>query len=146
VTGDLDLYRHQHRELLGVAQRLGARADHASLSTAPGAEEVRGLLATLSGKLMVHLQMEDRSLYPALLGSPDPEVRGGVARFQAEMGSLRQRAGLFFGRWLRTAAIEREPDAFSAELRPLLHALAGRIAAEDAELYPLAERLDVHRP
>jgi len=141
VSGELDLYRQQHRELLGVVARLADGADHASLATVEGARAARGFLAALSGKLMVHLQMEDRSLYPALRRCADRDVRAQAARFQDEMGTLRASAEAFGRRWLRPAAIEQGPDAFSAELRPLLHALAARIASEDAELFPLAERM-----
>jgi hypothetical protein len=139
MQGDLDMYRQQHRELMGVAARLGEE-DRASLSTPAGAAEVRARVAELSGKLLVHLQMEDLSLYPDLLRSESALVRTTAARFQADMGALRGGADGTFRRWLRPAAIERAPEAFLAELRPLLHALTARIAAEEAELYPLAER------
>lgn len=140
VDGELDLYRQQHRDLLGLAARLAERADRATLQTADGAGEAHRLLHDLSGKLMVHLKMEDRSLYPALLRSADPSVRAGARRFQDEMGTLWPTAEAFFRHWLRPDSILHAPDAFAAELRPLLHALAARIAAEDAELFPRADR------
>lgn len=140
MQGDLDLYRTRHRELLAVAAGLAARADHGSLTSPAGSGQVRALLTELSGKLLVHLAMEDRSLYPHLLRSPEAEVRATAARFQEQLGSLRTAADAFFRRWLRPGALERAPDAFSAELRPLLHQLTERIAAEDAELFPLVER------
>ena len=142
MNGELDLYRQQHRDLLDLAGRLGEGADHASLATAAGLHEVQAALAEMSGKLTVHLQMEDRSLYPALLRSRDPELRARAARYQAEMGTLRATADAFFRHWLRPSAIQQAPDAFSAELRPFLHALAARIASEDAELFPLSDQLE----
>ncbi len=141
MTGELDLYRHQHRDLLALAAALRERADHATLRSADGAHEAYRLLHDLSGKLIVHLNMEDRSLYPALLRSPDPTVRARSLRFQVDMGALRPRAEAFFRQWLRPDAIHHGPDAFAAELRPLLHTLAARIAAEDAELFALSDRL-----
>ncbi len=140
MNGELDLYRQQHRDLLGLAVRLGARADHASLLTPDGAAEAHRLLHDLSGKLMVHLAMEDRSLYPALLESADPAVRARARHFQDEMGRLWPRAEAFFRHWLRPDAIQLAPSTFAAELRPLLHALATRVAAEDVELFPRADR------
>src|SRR5690349_4315695 len=128
---DLQLYRRQHRELVEVADRLSAGAR---------AADARALLAELSGKLLVHLQMEDRRLYPELLRSEDPLVRETAARFQAELGSLRAAADAFSRRWLRPDAIEADPHAFSQELRSIVHALRGRIASEDSELFPAAER------
>ena len=139
VQGELDLYRRCHRELSAAAARLDA-ADRASLATRSGAADARDRLAALSGKLLVHLQMEDRSLYPYLLRSESADVRATAARFQLDVGSLRGAADAFSGRWLRPAAIEQAPEAFLADLRRFLHALSVRIAAEDAELFPLAER------
>jgi hypothetical protein len=67
-------------------------------------------------------------------------VREAARAFQAEMGGLRDRADALLRRWLGPGAIDRAPAAFEAEARPILGALASRIAAEDARLYPLAER------
>jgi hemerythrin HHE cation binding domain-containing protein len=136
--GNLDLYRRQHRALMAAATRLGAQVDQA-IAGAAGVDGARACLADLSGRLMVHLQMEDRSLYPDLLRSERHEVRTTAARFQASLGALRAAAEAFSRRWLRPDAIERAPAVFSAELRPILQTLSDRIAAEDAELFPLVE-------
>lgn len=140
MPGALDLYRQQHRELLSAAAALGARLDHGTHTASGGHVESRAALARLAGKLLVHLQMEDAGLYPELQRSQDAEVRATALRFQAEMGTFRATAEPLLRRWLAPAAIEGAPDFFSADLRPLLHALAARIAAEDAELFPLADR------
>lgn len=137
---DLDLYRRQHRDLLAVVASLGAQADLGSVSGTGGTRELRSSVADLSGKVMVHLQLEDRHLYPELMASQHAEVRAVAARYRGSMGALRATAEGFSRRWLRPAAIEQSPAAFAAELRALLHTLAERIASEDAELFPLAER------
>ena len=132
----LELYRHQHDEL-----RLAARAledDLAGPWRPGGAESARGHLLHLSGKLTVHLQMEDRGLYPEFHASADPRVSGTARRFQVYMGELKGSADAFFQRWLRPGAIAAAPDHFRAEARVLLQALDQRISAEDAALYPLA--------
>jgi hypothetical protein len=139
MAGPLDLYRRQHRELRRVIESLGD-TDRRSLATAAGEGEVRARLAELSGKLLVHLQMEDGSLYPELLRSAHADVQATAVRFQSEMGALRNAADGAYRRWLRPDAINQAPERFLAELRSLLHALNTRIDAEDAELYPLVER------
>jgi hypothetical protein len=135
----LDLYRRQHRELRRVIESLWD-TDRRSLATAAGEGEIRARLADLSGKLFVHLQMEDGSFYPEILRSGPADVRATAERFQSDMGSLRNAADGAFRRWLRPDAINQAPERFLAELRSLLHALNTRIDAEDAELYPLVER------
>jgi hypothetical protein len=141
TIGDLELYRQQHRELLAAAGLLGARLELGSLATPDEHARTRTLLARLAGKLTVHLQMEDLSLYPELLRSGRAELRATALRFQDEMGSIRAAAEVLFRRWLGPSAIELAPEAFAEELRPLLGALAARIASEETGLFPLADRL-----
>jgi iron-sulfur cluster repair protein YtfE (RIC family) len=136
---DLELYRRQHRELLAAAAELEALAARTQDDSGEGA---RAQLALLAGKLVVHLQMEDRQLYPELLSSPSGELRRTAERFRDEMGATRAVADAFFRRWLAGGAIGAAPGPFLAELRPLVRALGNRIAAEDRVLFPLAEQGD----
>jgi hypothetical protein len=140
VSGELGLYRLQHLELRAAVVALGAALDRLSSTTAPAPGATRTLLSRLAGKLTVHLQMEDRSLYPELLRSRSAAVRETALRFQEEMGSIGARASLLFRKWLAEGAIDSAPREFAAEARPVLHALIERIGAEDAELFPLADR------
>ena len=136
MTFGIDLYRSQHADLLRAVAALRADLSNGAIS----AEVARAHLAQLSGKLTVHLQMEDRSLYPALLACGDPEVREVARRFQWEMGDLRNAAGAFWHRWLSPEAIAGDPAAFRTEGLDLLDRLSRRIGSEDDQLYPLAER------
>ena len=138
VSARLELYQQQHAVLLRAARALEADTAGEWLPGSP--ESARGHLLHLSGKLTVHLQMEDRSLYPALLACGDPEVREVARRFQWEMGDLRNAAGAFWHRWLSPEAIAGEPAAFRTEGLDLLDKLSRRIGSEDDQLYPLAER------
>jgi hypothetical protein len=134
---DLEMYRAQHRELLATAAELLALAARPPGEVGDGP---RKLLSRLAGKLTVHLQMEDHQLYPELSASRSDEVRRAAARFREEMGAIRATADGLFHRWLASGAIGAAPGTFLAELRPLLGALADRIAAEDELLFALAER------
>lgn len=136
VPERLDLYRAQHRELAAAFGRLEALLAGVELDAALARE----LVGRLAGKLAVHLRMEDRGLYPELLASPHAPLREAARAFQAGMGSLRARADAHALRWLRPGAIERAPGDFAADLRGLLEALAARVAAEEAHLFPLVER------
>ncbi len=135
----LELYWRQHADLLRAAAEL--ESELAGPRFAHSAEAARNHLVQISGKLTVHLQMEDRGLYPAFLASADPRVRSVATRFRDSMGGLKASADAFFRAWLRPDAIAADPDGFRVDARALLRALAERIAAEDIELYPLAGRL-----
>ena len=134
----LELYQHQHAELRAVAAAL--EADLAAPWGTGTEDAARHHLGRLAGKLTFHLDMEDRSLYPALRASADPSVRAIAARFEATMGGLRTEADDFFRHWLRPGALADQPEAFRTAARSLLRALAWRITAEEATLYPLVAR------
>lgn len=136
---ELDLYRSQHRELLAAMAALRERV-HGGVPGPAAGEELRAALARLGGKLHVHLQMEDRRLYPELLASPLGEVRATALRFQEGTATFRCAVEDLLAHWLRPAAVEHAPAEFVAQLAPVLAALERRIAAEDRELFPLAER------
>ena len=134
----LGLYQQQHADLLRTARALEAVLAGAWVTGSAGL--ARGHLLHLSGKLTVHLQMEDSSLYPAFFASAEPGLRSVAAHFKESMGALKADADAFFRRWLRPDAIATDHGEFHAAAHELLGAITARIAAEEAELYPLAER------
>ncbi len=138
MTDGLELYQHQHADLRRVAKALELTLVEAW--GIGGAVVARGHLLHLSGKLTVHLQMEDRGLYPEFLASSDPRVRDTATRFQDSMGKLKASTDAFFRCWLKPGAIAASPEEFRTGARALLLALEQRIAAEDATLYRLHDQ------
>jgi hypothetical protein len=131
-------YRVQHQEIDAVITRLTQLlVDVDTLRS--HARDARSLVATLSGKVRVHLAMEDRSLYPDLLAHANPTVREKARRFQAEMGELGKAFFAYVARWPHHQAVAADPAAFGRETRDVLRALAARMLAEDTDLYPAAE-------
>ena len=132
-------YQRQHRELLLVVSELEPWLDEARLRE--GAGPIRRLLATLAGKLTIHLKAEDAVLYPTLASSSRPEVRQTAERFAREMGGLADVFQAYIGRWPRAEHIEAEPARFIEETHAVLRALGERINREENELYPLLRDL-----
>ncbi len=94
-------------------------------------------LMKLSGKLSIHLAMEDKSLYPTLLQSGDPAVQATARRFVQEMGSLSTGFHAFIQKWTVVEKLKKEPESFIRETKQLFGLLGQRITREEAELYPL---------
>jgi len=131
-----DNFKRQHQELLGLVGELAAK-----VKADPGdAKGLRTLLSALSGKLTVHLAMEDKALYPRLLQVDADNSRGLARAFQQEMGGLADSFAQFNQKW-QTGAIAADPGGFARATQDLASALGRRIARENAELYPLADRV-----
>lgn len=132
-----DNFRRQHDDLLSLANQIVAELEPARL--AHSAEKVHGLLLQLAGKIGVHLAMEDQSLYPRLLESDDPELRALAQRFVDEMGGIAATFEDYVKAWGQSS-IEGDPQSFARQSQAVFDALADRIARENEQLYPLADR------
>ena len=98
-------------------------------------------LSALSGKIKVHLAMEDNVLYPELLAAADPQTRTTAAAFKKEMGGIGAAFAAFRERWNTADAISANLAAFAREASNVLEQLNQRIQRENGSLYPLADEL-----
>jgi Hemerythrin HHE cation binding domain len=106
---------------------------------AENAPEVREALNDLETVLTRHLAFEDQRLYP-VLEAAEPAVAARARLYRAEMGDLSQCVVAFLARWSADGAVEAEPQAFAQAWDSVSTALVRRMAAEDDDLYELAEQ------
>jgi hypothetical protein len=132
-------FKQHHVGILASARKLAGLLDVAQLTRS--AENVRGVLSELSGRLKVHLAMEDKALYPRLLTQGDAEAQRVTRRFMNEMGTLSKTFEAYVQRWPSPAAIQASPASFVAETKAIFAALQTRVGLEERDLYPLADRL-----
>ncbi|MDQ3036028.1 MAG: hemerythrin domain-containing protein [Myxococcota bacterium] len=132
------VFRRQHLELLEVAAEISDRLDAVELTK--DASMMAGLLSVLSGKLTIHLAMEDKGLYPRLQRHSNERVRALATKYMTDMGSICQVFGAYIERWRDRLNIQNDAAAFVTETRGILGALSNRIAREDNELYPMVDR------
>lgn len=135
-----DNFRRQHDDILALANELAALLDPAKL--AQDAAPARSKLATLAGKLKVHLAMEDQSLYPTAAASAQPELSALAVRYQNEMGDIKEAFEAYLAKWPSPTAIQANPDGFVADTKGIYGALAERVRKENTELYPLVDALN----
>ena len=110
---------------------------------AQNAKEARQHLTVLFGELGKHLQQEAHDLYPALSAMDVPGVKATSERFGAEMKHILPRFAEFNRRWPDAAAIRANASQFLKEAEGMLTWLDRRFTAENAELYPLLDKLDI---
>ncbi len=129
---DIPTLRAQHAEIEVLAKELLAVvSDERRRSVGP-------LRWRLARALIAHLAIEDRFLYPRLIGGSDSAVADVARRFQAEMGGLAARFTGYMSFWTDDEVIADWP-AFCRETRDILAVLLSRIAREDEHLYGATE-------
>jgi hypothetical protein len=138
--GKTQVYRDQHVEILSLAGKLKAMLDVEKLKQDGAA--ARTLLSALAGKVTVHLAMEDKSLYPALLASADPTIQAKAKRFTDEMGGIKQALTKYLARYPSGTVIAQSAAGFVKETTAMLAVLGKRVQAEDSDLYVA---VDAHR-
>lgn len=130
-----DRLRSQHTEILEavgeLTKNIKAQADAAVL---------RKQLSSLAGKLNFHLAMEDKGLYPRLMDMKEGEAKEVATRFKTEMGGLSGAFTSYSNKW-EVSAIRQDPTGFANDSHAVFSALGKRIARENADLYPLADRV-----
>ena len=131
-------FRHQHSEIVSLVNELSLQLSATNLKHK--AKEVRSLLSKFSGKLSVHLSMEDQNLYPFLMNHPDIRIRNLAHRFTEEMGGILSSFSQYKTHWPTHMEIADRPEEFVKETRELFAVLSERIDRENNELYPLLER------
>ena len=109
------------------------------------ATEVRATLTRLFGEFGKHLQQEAKDLYPSLSASEDPNIRAIAERFGLEMKQTLPRMAEFNRNWPDAASIRRNAGQFLKEADGMTKWLERRISAENAELYPLLDKMDVDK-
>lgn len=104
------------------------------------ASEARAAIVGLDRLLVVHLTAEDDWMYPMLMASADQRISAAAGACFHDMGGLHG-AWLAYREQWSAEAILSAPERFRAATRGVIGALALRIERENAELYPLVDRL-----
>ncbi len=105
---------------------------------AGNAGKIRAALRSLETVLLRHLAFEDARVYP-VLEAADAPIAERARGFREQMGDLTTRVVAFLERWRAEGAVEAEPRAFAHAWDAVRAALERRMAAEDDDLYELAE-------
>ncbi len=132
-------FRKHHKEVLDLTTKI-------SNLLSPGldardAASIRSLLSVLSGKLTIHLALEDKDLYPRMIAHKDLSIATMARTYKDEMGGLSERFGQYTKKWSTPASIQTSPSEFSRETTDVFRALHKRINKEDNELYCAFDRI-----
>jgi Hemerythrin HHE cation binding domain len=132
LARDIQTCRGHHAVLRDLIERFPAPVSH-------NGSALRAALGNLGTVLVRHLAFEDARLYPVLEAAADPPIADRARRYREEMGDLSARVVAFLERWNPDGAFEADPEAFAAAWSVVCTALERRMAAEDDDLYEVAE-------
>lgn len=136
-----DNFRKTHEDIKGLVGQISQRLNPAQLRNDNNlSREVSRLLANLTGTLTFHFTMEDKLLYPYMLGVSDKSVAETAQRYMAEIGGLAKVYEQFNKKWSSREAIRTNAEQFCSETRDLFDAMGKRVEREESELYPLYDK------
>lgn len=135
--GHLANLKRQHREIQDMVNELLSLLNPNILQRNP--VSVRTKLSALSGKLSIHLAMEDKYLYPMLIENGRSGVQATAKKFFTEMGDLVDVFQNYSHKWLNPNSIKANSHEFITDSNNIFRTLQQRIERENRELYPLFE-------
>ena len=133
-------YRDQHEELLQMVGKIAPYLQESKVKES--AEEISKMLIALTGKLKLHLAIEDEHLYPLLTKSNDPSVKNMAAQFMKEMGGIAKAYGDYRTKWALPQTMKAQPQEFIKDTLAVVKVLQDRISRENNQLYQIADKAD----
>ncbi|AJA47344.1 hypothetical protein CPAST_c12440 [Clostridium pasteurianum DSM 525 = ATCC 6013] len=91
----------------------------------------------LSGKLKVHLQSEDKFLYPYLIKNGDTNMKNLAKKYINDMGNISERFQKYKDKFNTENKFKASIDKFVVETNDIFKLLKNRLNSEDEKLYPL---------
>lgn len=96
---------------------------------------------TLAGKLNIHMNSEDKFLYPELINSRDEQLKQIAKQYSEEMGNIHQEFNNYKNKFNTKTKILSDADGFLKGSKEIIKLLENRISKEDIYLYPKMKSL-----
>lgn len=102
---------------------------------------IASVLERLERLVVLHLDLEERALYPALELSASPILQRKAMRYRTHMLPIGKRFVDVCRTWCKPGTISADPSRFIDEWLAASATLRMRMESEDEDLYALAEML-----
>ncbi len=127
--------KRQHIEIETLVKAILYKVDNTEIEK--NAFEIAKSISTLAGKLKIHLNEEDRSMYPSMKNSSDPKLINFHNTYQNEMKDLFSVFMDYKNKYNTRTKILSNINEFVKESKIVLTSLISRVSKEDKYLYPL---------
>lgn len=128
--------RDEHAQIIELLKEFEAVLQQ---SEPPPAAPLFDLRNRITHILIAHLKTEDWLLYPSLLESERPYIAETARHLQHDMGGLADSYNAYTRQWT-AQAIAADWEGYRRDSAVVIRMLRKRVAREDSELYPLADR------
>lgn len=96
---------------------------------------------TLAGKLNIHMNSEDKFLYPTLIESNDEQLGQIAKQYSEEMGNIHKGFNDYKNKYNTKTKILGDEVGFLKESKEIIKLLEERVSKEDMYLYPKMKAL-----
>lgn len=130
---NIESLKRQHTDIsedIGIIKDLVKKTNFQEDSS-----EIAKHISLLAGKLKIHLDTEDKFLYPELLNSKDAKIKKMANDYIKEMGNLCQSFTVFKNQFNTKTKIINNLSDFKIQSIEIINLLEKRISKEDRELY-----------
>ncbi|WP_070000253.1 hemerythrin domain-containing protein [Cellulosilyticum sp. I15G10I2] len=125
----------QHREICEAINEIKSFIGKNNIEQDSG--EIAKLISLLAGKLKIHLQSEDRFLYPSLLNNSHSEIKQIAEIFIRDMGMISTDFEKYKEQFNTRNKIINNKERLKKETDVVFKILTDRLNKEDSQLYPL---------
>lgn len=131
---NIDNLERQHAEIKDLFLKI--KKDISSNDIKVNLDTLVRNINTLAGKLNMHMNSEDKFLYPALLESKDQQLKAIAKQYSEEMGHIHIEFNNYKNKFNTRSKILSDIDGFLKESKAIIILLENRISKEDMHLYP----------
>lgn len=130
----IEILKNQHQGILETIKKLSLLiGDKEKKLNLP---EIYDLFSSLSNKLRLHLDMEDKILYPDLLNHSDKIQEELAQKYIEDMGSLSDIYKHYLNKWAEETEIHKDPEDFVYKTEQIIGLILDRIYNEEYILFP----------
>lgn len=130
----LNNYLEQHQSIRDEVCVISSLTNKGNLEE--NAFEIASHISRLAGIINIHLNSEDKFLYPKLEKSEDKKVCMIANEYQKEMGDLLAVFLSFKDKYNTKAKLIQNSTSFKQEFKDIIDALEKRMKKEESGLYP----------
>ena len=123
----------QHKDIYEIIHQTMALIDSGNFEE--DAMTIARHISALAGKLKIHLNSEDKYLYPALMEKGNETLKVKTEKYIHEMGSLSQTYLAFKDQYNTKSKILSDQAAFKSASKKVFQAVLDRMHKEDTDLY-----------
>lgn len=130
--------KRQHKDIINIIKIIKNLISNNNFET--NSNDIAKNVNVLAGKLKIHLNNEDKFLYPRLLNHNNSKIKNKANEYIDEIGNLAEVFTNYKNQFNTKNKIMNNLDGFIKKSEDILNSIEKRINKEDSDLYLLVEK------